>query len=391
MLYDDDRGRNTMPRFLVPFVRLLAFALVGCQFAQVSHGADLPPVPVLAELHSEFFPNGIKIVEYSSDGKTLIVGNEGRFVGLYSAHDYTLLEKHDGPDPFSVRGAGFINANTWYFATHTYLSKKEDPEGKMMVVHFRTIHPPNEISTHTLEDNGSNVVVANENYIANDNKLFNWHNGQTYRVRVAGARFYDYILTRNNRVLTTGWHDSNYGHIQIDDPVNGKTVQLDEGNNTVAITPDDRHLLIVRSNGICKLLKLPEKEVVGNCGSRALFFTYDVRSSIAPDGTTFAASRDKKIKIYRIDPFQIEQEMEMLGNVNLLVLSDNGWLAAIDRERRLRLWDVATGTLAAQYDLTPTKDDFIRLVFQPGGRHLAVVSEKMNTLKILQLPERPGP
>jgi WD40 repeat protein len=376
-----------MRHFFVPLMSLLAFTLVGCPTAQTASGAA--PVPALVEVYSESFPYNIKAIEYSGDGSTLVVASDYNFAGLYNAIDYTLLDKH--AEHSAIFGAGFINANTWYFAESFIDSNNIRAGSGPTKVHFRTIHPAQEVSVFTSPNhgNGNYPFAANENYFANDGRLINWHSGRQYEYYPAGIAPRE-LLTRSNRVMTT-----QDGYVVLNDPVNDISDQFDTDSWLADITPDERYIISVTGRGACKLWQLPEKTIVHRCERDTYFLASYAKLNIAPGGAAFAFSRDQFIKIYHIEPFRLERKLEMPGIVAALALSDDGWLAAIDEEGHLRVWDVATGNLVggAQFEPQP---DYInipvkRLTFQPGGRHLAVLTQqplKEQTLKVLELPER---
>jgi hypothetical protein len=69
------------------------------------------------------------------------------------------------------------------------------------------------------------------------------------------------------------------------------------------------------------------------------------------------------------------------------VLSNDGWLASVDGERRLlQPWDGATGKLAGQYQYQTSVE---ALAFQPHGDRLLV--PESDNLKVFALPERAAP
>jgi WD40 repeat protein len=375
-----------MRHFYIPLAGLFAFMLVGCPTAQVAQSGGLQPTPLLLEVYSEELPSGVKFLEYSSDGSLLVAASGYRFAALYSADDYSPLEKYDEPDSSSIHGAGFIDTNTWYYAI-------DNNENRKQLVHIRTIQPAQEVFSYAIHDYGDDKTFVNSAYIANGNYLYNWHTKRIYRFMPADVRITGYRLTPSNRVLTTSWPGAKNPFIQIDDPVNGKVERWETSLLNFAMTPDERFAIQVTGKGACDLWQLPERKVVQHCEQDVNFGSYSTRLSVAPGGATFAFSRDQHIKIYRIEPFQLEQKLEMPGIVSALVLSDDGWLAAMDQNGRLRVWDVTTGTLVgvAQYDqegITDYLPERTQLAFRPGGRHLA--AGVRDHLKILELPSRTG-
>ncbi|MDR1062973.1 MAG: hypothetical protein LBL48_03430 [Azoarcus sp.] len=90
--------------------------------------------------------------------------------------------------------------------------------------------------------------------------------------------------------------------------------------------------------------------------------------AIAPDSKMFAMSINDKVRLYRIDPFRLEQTIIAPGNVVSLAFSDDGRLASGDNDGRIRIWDIASGKLIGKLDKKPWQT--FSLVFQPGGNML---------------------
>ncbi|MDR0633450.1 MAG: WD40 repeat domain-containing protein [Azoarcus sp.] len=252
------------------------------------------------------------------------------------------------------------------------------------MANIRTIQPSREIATHSFKANGDDPVIVNKTHIAYEDEMINWHDGKRYRVKTIHPAVWRYELTPSSRVLTTSFWINGNGTL-IDDPVNGKTEYLE---HEIILSPDERHA-VMWSGKRCRLLQWPERKETGTCGRLPLFFGTDrYRAVFAPDGKSFVSWIDGKARVYRTDPFRLTSEFALSrGKVDALELSNDGWLANVDEERRLlQLWDGATGKLAGQYQY---QTSVAALAFQPHGDRL-LVSES-DSLKVFALPERATP
>ena len=328
---------------------------------------------------------------------------------MYRSSDYIQLERyyeyHEPTHEFihdmvHTTGVGYIDANTWYFTAVT--TGRSGTEGIIVDrtnIHIRSIQPSKEIAKYSFL--GKQSVSINNDYVAfsgpytkyNNGVLVKWRTGEEIPVDVvypARNSLGHFELTRSNRVLSADWMDY-VPNTMLADPFNNKTEELDW---YVTFSPDERYAIDF-SERRCKLRKLSGKEVApiqkqeiaGYCSERLTRKAdemYNKWVSFSPDGKSFVVATGRDVRVYRVEPFQLALEIRMPGQVVEAALSDDGWLAVSDKDKFLRLWDVATGNLAGQHQGTYL--DLLR--FQPGGNKLMAAGS--DGITVFALPERTG-
>jgi WD40 repeat protein len=385
-----------MCRFLTPFLCLLFALLPGCLSAPTAGEAEDRPIPELSIVGSaDLFSSGVDFLALSEDGNTFVAGNEYHSVGLYRTSDYTRLEEHyDCDDEFveipnttdscrakaSTLNAGYIDVNTWYFTTMLQ-------RGTGIRLHVRTIQPSREISVSEVNEDYHNAAASvNKNYIAYNNWLIDWRTGESHRVKgwvFDPQRWITPTLTPDNRIITYP-NKETYSDRKtvIFDPLNDtmevwkEATQLDKA---IIVTPDNRHAIgLSTKNYKCTLWSWPERKEIGHCSGRlrGIFGKYPEYLEVLAlslDSKRFAIGVENNVRVYRIEPFQLEMEANTPGPVGALAFSDDGWLAASDRKGFLRVWDVDTGSLAGQrrFSGDGLNEKYVpKLVFQPNSNKL---------------------
>ncbi|MDR1425028.1 MAG: hypothetical protein LBI92_10575 [Azoarcus sp.] len=377
-----------MYRFLTPFLCLLLSALlVGCLSAPLAAETESGPVPELIMVSSaDSFWGGVSFLALSEDGNTFVAGSENDGVGLYRTSDYAPLERYYAcehaaatPDKAEsckakayMRGAGYIDANTWYFAGEVLGKVREENKHSIRV---RSIHPSREIAVPDIKgSNGARTFPANKDYLLWGSLLIDWRSGKryTFNIPLHDPRYSPVlILTPDNRVIT---HTDQY---VIIDPIHDTMEYWKEAGGTIMITSDNRHAIgISKANYKCTLWSWPERKKIGHCSERLGIFErrysdYGEALALSNNGKFFAIGVDNDVRVYRIEPFKIELKVNMPGPVGALALSDDGWLAAYDYKGFLRIWNVATGSLAGQRSFFDGKTIHgayaPKLAFQPGS------------------------
>ncbi|MDR1063536.1 MAG: hypothetical protein LBL48_06345 [Azoarcus sp.] len=341
-----------------------------------------------------------------------IVGQHGiqhDVVQLHRSKDFELLEEFNRKD-FQYRedeelwkmwtrllGIDYIDTNTWYYIEQ--VDKKligmpiksknlDDRRDEEIVIHIRSIDPPREIYTHTFPNESSSGTfssVANENYVLyTETKIFNWRTEEN-RSRIPG--WYGFaMLTDTDAIALT--HDGRVlvnvnASTVVSDPFGGK--KTEDYPFVSALTPDERYLIALERNGDCALRLFEEKREIARCGTGHPFGIGIKKRAVAisPDSKMFAMSINDKVRLYRIDPFRLEQTVIAPGNVATLALSDDGRLASGDNDGRIRVWDIASGKLIGKFDKRLWQ--IFSLVFQPGGNILVGWGKDF-----FELPPRPA-
>ena len=392
-----------MFRSLTLSLCLLSMTLTGCP--------SLPPAtetgsePTLPIVHSEkLLPLSIDFLAFSEDGSTFVVGGESDGVGLYRASDYALLERYYSRDEkdltwgagigkprASISNVGYIDANTWYFGADVQDDTKNPGELNVRL-YIRTLQPAQEIAV--LNGWGS-LISANKNHILSGEKLIDWHTGKEYLFRTLSFDPHSNFipaLTPDSRVIVNVFKKST-----IIDPINNTEEFWKEAaplGRTILFTPDNRHALgLSTANYKCTLWLWPERKKVGQCSPRlrGIFGSYPDHLEVVAlslDGKFFAIGFDNNVRVYRIEPFKLELEATTPGPVAQLALSDNGLLAAYDYRGFLRIWNIATGSLAGQRSLLDGKLHIAyspKLAFQPGSGKLFTT---YNDLTVFEIPRQ---
>ncbi|MDR1228539.1 MAG: hypothetical protein LBK55_05900 [Azoarcus sp.] len=399
-----------MCRSLMPFLCLLTMLLTGCPSAPPAGEAESGEIPALTMVRSaDLFSDGVDFLALSEDGSTYIVGNKDEGVGLYRASDHVLLERYyerkdepsATPGDTGLRGAkaivfdlGYIDANTWHFTEKT-LGEND------IRLHIRTIHPSRQISVLSMKEPPTSAIVSNKNYIAYNSGLIDWRAGKYYP---GDSDFFPNpqcysipTLTSNNMIITFLGEN-----IVIFDPLNGRTGYLElwekviRFGKRVVVTPDNRYVIgLSTTSRKCTLWNWFTKKEIGHCSERlreisGKHIEYREVLTLSRDGKLFAVGVDDNVRVYRIEPFRLELEVATPGPVARLALSDDGWLAAYDYKGFLRVWNVATGSLAGQHSLFDGKTihgTYVpEIAFQPGSGKLFTTA--YGAITVFEIPKQ---
>jgi len=358
------------------------FLLPGCpRHATLSEAAEQPLTPT----YTEDLPGTAKFLEFSNKGNTFIVSGEYDFLYFYDA--LTLekrMEVTKNPDKilfFSVRGAGYIDNNTWYFATDEF---KDHCSPRNTSVNIWQIEPLREIHKYPWDGlSGRPPVLANRNHIVHREKMLNWHDGRVYDLSIGHL---DYMLTPDSQVVTSHHYSGLY---QFYDPFKQESTFWDIGSDWLSqdltLSPDASYALITSSKGRCELWRVPEKEELGRCGRNRLFGgTKWQKIAFQRDSQMFAfAAGNETISVYATQPFKPLMSVTMPNEVQALALNE-GQLAAVDKSGTVRVWDVEANKLLGEYTNNSAFLATFSIALQPGGSKL-VVTQFDKTLQQAQL------
>jgi len=356
-----------------------ALLLSGCLHTAASPQAA---AQTLTPVHTEELPMTAKFLEFSGNGRSFIVAGAYRFVHLRDATTFEKLValKSGGelsaPDRFdnvlATQGAGYIDDNTWYFATF----------GDNIAVSIREIEPPRELFKHNLVAVADRPVIVNKNHLAYVETLLNWHDGTSYPVDQAHLGWLGYTLVGDSQVMT---YNPFSGHILFHDPVKQEKVVWDTGSpiQNVIVSADARYALATSRQGKCGLWQLPEKEQLGSCGRGGLGGKKWSWGAFQRDSRAVAVAADNKIWVYATQPFKLLMKAAMPERVTGLALSE-GRLAAADNVGNIRAWDITENRLLGEHPGDPENGGGSSvLAFQPGGSRLAV--SQNNQLLVFEL------
>ena len=318
-------------------------------------------------VHTEQLPYHTRYLEFSSNGNKLIAGGEFKFVTLYdieTQHNAIVLNnEHTELSSGRIYGAGFIDANTWYYA---YTTDKGDVEAII-----RQINPPQMVFKHNFGSDTDRPVQANKTHLAQSKVMLDWRNTEhSYRVVTAHPVDGGYTLTESSRVLT---YNGFNGFVGIHDPVKQEVIgwKADSGIAYVLLSADERYALEFSSKGKCVLRQLPEAKKVGSCGRNTLL-KHSVGGHITfqSDSRMFAVSRNNEIRVYAVEPFKQVLSVTTPEQVTGLALNE-GRLAAGVKGGGLRIWNVADSALLGVHVNNMEHPSSIRnLVFQPNTNRL---------------------
>ncbi len=323
----------------------------------------------LTPVHTEKLPYHTRYLEFSSNGDKLIAGGNYKFVTLYdiqAQHNAIALNnEHTELSSGQIYGAGFIDANTWYYA---YTTDKGDVEAII-----RQINPPQMVFKHNFGSDTDRPVQANKTHLAQSKVMLDWRNTEhSYRVVTAHPVDGGYTLTESSRVLT---YNGFNGFVGIHDPVKQEVIgwKADSGIAYVLLSADERYALEFSSKGKCVLRQLPEAKKVGSCGRNTLL-KHSVGGHITfqSDSRMFAVSRNNEIRVYTVEPFKQVLSVTTPEQVTGLALNE-GRLAAEDDADNIHIWDVASGNSLGKYvSNTSGLLGTGKLVFQPNTNRLFV-------------------
>jgi len=345
------------------------FLLSGCpRHAALSEATGQPLTPI----YTEDLPESVEFLEFSNEGTTFIVAGSYVFLYFYDALTFEkgmeVTKKLSKGRLFAVWGAGYIDNNTWFFATGEFGDRGEQNHS----VNIWQIEPLREIHKHPLGAFSVGPVHANRNHIAHRGKILNWHDGRVYNFPT--GRLLNYMLTSDSQVVTSHHYSGIY---RFYDPFKRESIFWDIGfdwkHQSLVLSPDANYALITSSKGRCELWRVSQKEKLGRCGHRRLLGR-SKREKIAfqRDSQRFAfAAGNGKISVYETQPFKQVMSVTMSGAVQALALNE-GRLAAIDKSGTVRVWDVTANKLLGEYVSHSESLATFAIALQPGGGKLAV-------------------
>jgi len=338
-------------------------------------------------IHTEILPRPVGFLEFSNNGATFIAAGNHEFLYLYNTVTFekyvTIKRDADKSRVLSIRGAGYIDDNTWYLARDEFKDYGSPSETS---VNIWQIEPPREIHKYDWGSFSDRPVLANKNHVAHSRKMLNWHDGRTYDLNKGYIGSLDYMLTPDSQVVTSRHYSGLY---QFYDPFKQESTFWDIGSDWLSqdltLSPDAKYALITSSKGRCELWRVPEKEELGRCGRSRLFGgTKWQKVAFQRDSQAFAfAVGDEKISVYATQPFKRLMSVTMPHEVQALALNE-GRLAAVDKSGTVRVWDVAANKLLGEYASHSASPATFSIALQPGGGKL-VVSQFDRNLKQDQL------
>jgi len=361
-----------MNRLSILFFCASVFLLTGCpRHAVLSEvtGQSLAPT------HTEVLPRPAGFLEFSNNGTTLIAAGNYEFLYLY---DTATFEKHvtikrdaDKSRVLVIRGTGYIDDNTWYFATDELKGYGSPNDAS---VNIWQIKPLREIHKYDWSIFSGRPVLANRKHIAHSGKMLNWHDGRIYDLSKGYIGALDYMLTPDSQVVTSRHYSGLY---QFYDPIKQESTFWDIGsdwlNQRLTLSPDASYALITSSKGRCELWRVPQKEELGRCGRSRLFGGAKWQKiAFQRDSQAFAfAAGNEKISVYEAQPFKHVMSVTMPNEVQALALNE-GRLAAVDKSGTVRVWDVAANKLLGEYFNDSESQTTSLIALQPGGGKLVV-------------------
>jgi len=326
----------------------------------------------LAPVSSQKLPGLAKFLEFSENGQSLIVASDYNFVHLY---DFTALEnrfamqKNDMTGPFIVKGTGYIDDNTWYFA----MSAFDDD-----VISIRQIEPSREIYRQRLGVISNTPVFANKTHVATIATMWNWRDGSAYRVVLDSPGVFSLGMTADSLIIGQNYFGKSY---LFHDPVKQDVVVWYAGSDKLTFSSDARYAVLSSGEGKCELwrfylrspLSSTQNERVGQCGRATFWGSAWQQIVFQRDSKVFAAATENKIVVYATEPFEQLMSATMPGRVIALAL-DADRLAAADESGIMRVWHTKTNKLLGVYtrDLESASNHAL-LAFQPGGNKLVAV------------------
>jgi len=369
------------------------FLLSGCpRHAVLTEETGQP----LAPIYTESPPGPVKFLEFSEKGSTFIVAGEYGFLYLYDAITFekrAAIEISSDKDRLlTIRGTGYIDDNTWYFAT----DESSGILDRDASVSIWQIEPLRERYKYQWGGFSGKPVLANKNHIAHSRKMLNWHDGRTYDLDKGYIGALDYMLTPDSQVVTSRHYSGLY---QFYDPIKEESIYWDIGsdwlNQRLTLSPDASYALITSSKGRCELWRVPQKEELGRCGRSRLFGgTKWQKVAFQRDSRMFAfAAGDEKISVYETQPFKQVMSVTMPNAVQALALNE-GRLAAVDQSGTVRVWDVTANKLLGEYANDSESLVIFSIALQPGGGKLVVTQFdrdlQQSQLMVFDLAARPG-
>jgi len=267
-----------------------------------------------------------------------------------------------------ILGSGYIDDNTWYFATDdfNYENKSRDTS-----VSIWQIEPPREIYKHVFLSGSGAPVFVNKNHIAQGEELLNWHDGRTYDALITRVGLVHYMLTPDSQVVSSsGLAKSVY---LFHDPVKQEGMDWDIGSGDLTLSPDARYAVVSSYRGKCELWQLPQKEQLGNCRRGWLLESKKWnQATFRRDSSAFAIAAGNEAFVYATAPFQSILAVTMPKTIQALALSES-LLAAVDESGTIRVWHIDENKLIGEYTSdSQSLTSYVVLAFQPGGGKLAV-------------------
>ncbi|MDR0563402.1 MAG: hypothetical protein LBG78_00510 [Azoarcus sp.] len=406
-----------MRNFPTLFLGVLLFLLNG---GVVSGEAQENIPPTIKLVHSEEF--GSTRFEFSEDGSTFIMVNsyEGyRAFRFIRSSDFSILEQESETRPWwsdeenknrnkdwrEIRSAGYIDANTWYYIEQLLSYNDVTPTGEKrqvgrdaVIVHIKTLHPPKEIYTRSLDrteygwarNDGDDVANSRYVFFGDCSSLLDWRTNEIRRYPLGMCfepylpKGFKYKLTLKGQIMVTAPEKTLLG-----EPFKKAEAEILEIGGE--LTPDERHMVALKDTGECIVWQFEERREIGRCGTGRLFGLgiKEKHLALSRDSKTFATSVNQKIRVYSIEPFRLLMEITAPQNVMTLALSGDGRIAGGFEDGRIQAWEVPTGKIIGQGDASYVRNNVRKLIFQPGGNLLAAWAMFGGVL-FFELPARAG-
>jgi len=388
-------------------------------------------------VRSPYSLDAIDSISISEDGNIFLGWGEYGGVVLFHQNDYSIIEKHYERDMSNlkyerdigtatgyIQNAGFFDNNTWYFGV---IPKTEDGHiGEHIDIHIRSIQPSREIAKYSFSWSISNdKLIVNKNHfviirdsVSDDTvTLVDWRTGAHHSFTIPP---YQYVsgfmwlrrfpnpltLTSHSRILAKDIYKNGYYWFFFDPFTQQKhlldpsTEQKGKLEKDTIISPSERYVIDLGESR-CKLRKFPAHETVSLKDQEIIGYCSDKFSKIEEweKPITFFSSDEKffvfafrhNVRVYRMEPFQLEFEGNTSDYIRDAKLSENGLLATGDKKGFLRVWDIRTKRAVGQYSFFDPSDEekrffFPSLIFHPNGERLFVIAYRY--LYDFQLPKR---
>jgi len=333
-------------------------------------------VPKIEPIYIEKLPDVAAAFEFSEDGKTFILAGNHSFLYLYDAKTLEKITSLIGTRyELRIRGAGYIDSDTWYFAT-------DHPDTKLITrFSIRQIEPQREIHQYDVPIVfGKLRTITSKDYIIHSKTMLNWRTGKTYQVDIIDDPRSGYTLTDNNQLVTRNYHGNLY---LFNDPIEQKSITVDVGSPFNILSPRAQYALVGTTLGGCKLLQMPQKAHIGRCRQWGKQWG---EAEFQPDNQIFAISSKNEIYVYATQPFNFLMTATMADEVVVVSLGE-GRLAAQDDSGNIRVWDITKKKLLGEYRKGIGGQSHGRMNFQPHGNKLAVT--KYGHLLVFDLPSAP--
>ncbi|WP_263143816.1 hypothetical protein [Pseudomonas sp. RIT-PI-AD] len=194
------------------------------------------------------------------------------------------------------------------------------------------------------ENEQASLVVAGKQYAAHNTERLDWYTGERSKVQTAHPVVSHYQLTKSGRVLT-GYQ----GYLLLHDPRRDESLLWDSGLSIAQarLTADEAYLVANDTDGACRVWRVPETQAMGSCGAGNPFSSGRALLELA--GHSFATTRNNRVALYTLAPYERRFVREMPKDIVALDLTENGLLALADETGRIELWDTRRNRLLGHY------------------------------------------